>query len=246
MKDDRDKTSRRKKMNLPLSDDDFALAYGESGADDLEYEEPFHPVSYIKLFFAIVFAAPVATFLALAVIDLYSGFAVSAGLRKPQPLPAPVVKKEPSGESEKLLKLVEAFDKSNKKLLAAIGKQTEAIIKLAEKKPVTIKVESPKGSGQVKAQPPKIVVVKVPSREKFDLNYEKQKVLELAGIDLDDPVTNSKPFNSIKSRDVLKELIRSFDLIIAAARDHDEVSDFLKSNAMTAKKYATRRLKKVR
>jgi len=232
---------------LRLNKEDEALAYGELPEDsDFEAETHVHVVSYIKLFFTIVISAPVAVFLSLMVYDAYSGFAVSVGLKKEMPVhesarPAPLVKTD-----DKLGEWLNAFDKSNRRLGASLEKQTSAILKLANKKPQIVKVENRRKGKKTKASDTKIIVIKVPSREKFDLNYEKQKIYELAGVDMDDPITNAKPFNAIKSRDVLKELIRSFNLIIAASRDHDEVGDFLKNNAMTGKKHATRRLKKVR
>ncbi|VAX20944.1 hypothetical protein MNBD_NITROSPINAE04-318 [hydrothermal vent metagenome] len=243
-----DHISEPGKGGLRLHKEDEALAYGEMSDDsDFETETQVYVVSYIKLFFTIIISAPVAVFLSLMVYDAYSGFAVSVGLKKERvvqapvrPAPAPVAKKD-----DKLGEWLSAFKKSNRKLVASLEKQTAAISKLANKKPQIVKIETPKGK-KTRAKEPRIIVIKVPSREKFDLNYEKQKIYELAGLDMDDPITSAKLFNAIKSRDVLKELIRSFNLIIAASRDHDEVSDFLKSNAMTGKKYATRRLKKVR
>lgn len=233
---------------LRLNKEDEALAFGDISDDsDFEAEAPVYAISYIKLFFTIVIAAPVAVLLSLMAFDFYSGVAVSLGLKNEPPAQAPL-RPEPKPVAEtndKLGQWLSAFEKSNRKLTASLEKQTLAISKLADKKPQVIKVETPKVK-ETKTRAPKIIVVKVPTREKFDLNYEKQKIYELAGVDMDDPITSAKPFNVIKSRDVLKELIRSFDLIIAASRDHDEISDFLKSNAMTGKKHTTRRLKKVR
>ncbi len=247
-----DHISEPGKGGLRLHKEDEALAYGEIPDDgDFETEAQVFVVSYIKLFFTIVISAPVAVLLSLIVYDVYSGAAVSFGLKKERIVQAPVQPAPVVKTDDKLGEWLSAFKKSNRKLVASLEKQTSAISKLANKKPqivkieTPIKVETPKGK-KTKTKEPRIIVIKVPSREKFDLNYEKQKIYELAGVDMDDPVTSAKPFNAIKSRDVLKELIRSFNLIIAASRDHDEVSDFLKSNAMTGKKYATRRLKKIR
>ncbi|HEB71416.1 MAG TPA: hypothetical protein ENI77_02200 [Nitrospirae bacterium] len=236
---------------LRLNKEDEALAYGEMSDDsDYEAETQAQVVSYIKLFFTIVISAPVAVLLSLIVYDVYSGVAVSLGLQKERIVQAPArpapLEKKAAKTDDRSGEWIKAFAKSNRKLTASLEKQTSAILKLANRKPQIVKVESRKQGKKKKVSNPKIIVIKVPSREKFDLNYEKQKVYELAGVDLDDPVTSAKPFNAIKSRDVLKELIRSFNLIIAASRDHDEVSDFLKSNAMTGKGYATLRLKKIR
>lgn len=236
-----DHISKPGREGLPLHKEDEALAYGELSDDsDFDVETPVFVISYIRLFFTIVIAAPAAVLLSLMVHDIYSSVAVGVGLKNEPPAQALIQPVPEAKTDDRLGEWLSAFEKSNRELVASLEKQTAAILRLAEKKPGIIKVESPKGKAS------KIIVVKVPSREKFDLNYEKQKIYELAGVDMDDPITSAKLFNVIKSRDVLKELIRSFNLIIAASRDHDEISDFLKSNSMTGKKYATRRLKKVR
>ena len=250
---------RRPRPPLPLSEEDLTAVMEEHSTEGTESASPFW-----RAVLSIVLAAPVAAFLVLIIIDIYPTFALKTGLREPPPISAPAMpaEPEPKKEDKQLEKLIKAFEKSNRALVKAISKQTGAVLKLAEKKPDVIKVEAPKiekievkvpkqaAPGQnverQAAAPPKIIVVKVPSGEKFDLEYEKRKILELANVDLDDPVTGPDVFQDVKSRDVLKEIIRSLNAIIAAARDHEEVSDFLKSNALEAKKRAVKRLSELK
>ncbi len=266
---DGEETSPRVRVNLPLDDDDRAIIYGrrETDNDDGEKtDESRRPavngsISYLKLFLAIVLAAPFATLLALTVMELYPGGAgdqetvVTEPVKLPDKEPA-VVAKQPrpnNDQNVKIVAMLDSINKTNRSLVTALQKQTEAILKIAEKKPEAatgeetgpapvqeIKVDIPK------MPPPKVIVVKVPSRDRFDLSYEKQKVLQLSGVDLDDPVTGAGQFGKIQSRDALKETIRSLDAIIAASRDHQEVSDFIKTNALAAKKFASQRLKSLK
>ncbi|MBI4829708.1 MAG: hypothetical protein HY804_13040 [Nitrospinae bacterium] len=224
-----------RKGPLPLNEDDLALAFGAAAEAIREPAPPPAPgFSFIKLFIVIVLAAPLATVLALAAADGYERYAKPLGFRA-SPAPAP---EAPARDA--LAPLVAQFKALQDSLAAALNKQTEAIAALAGR---AAESASPPAAAPAET---KIIVVKVPSRETFDLDYEKQKIRELAGIDMDDPITNSAPFDKLASRDAVKELIRSFDAIIAAARDHDEVSAFLKSNALEGKKHATSRLRKLK
>ena len=223
-----------RKGPLPLSEDDLALAFGAAAESAHEpAPAPARGFSFVKLFFVIVLAAPLAATLALAAADGYERLAARLGMR-PQSAP-----EAPSTAA--IAPLVAQLKASQDALAASMAKQTAAIAALAQRAS-----EPPAPTPAAAPAEPKIIVVKVPSRETFDLDYEKQKIRELAGIDMDDPITNSAPFDKLASRDAVKELIRSFDAIIAAARDHDEVSAFLKSNALEGKKHAARRLQKLK
>ena len=247
------------KMGLPLHEDDMAIAMGHEPAEIEEElaEESIVLISYTKLFITLALAAPVAAFLVMIAIDLYPGFALMAGLRKSKPKPPPIVKVQAkpkaSTTDDKITSLLAAVEKSNNNLAFALQKNYKVMAKIASKKAEVIKIESQSKSPKITVQspkitipPPKVIVVKVPSREKFDLAYEKQKILDLAGVDLDDPITGPKDFNNIISRDTLKELIRSFDTIIGASRTHAEVSEFVKKNALAGKGFASRRLRKLK
>ncbi len=260
--DQRKKLGDREKDMFPLNEEDIAQAFGDVDTEPEEPVEKEHSTGFFRLFITIVLAAPVAAFLTLIVMDIYPPIAETIGLRSATITALPEDSVTKPGKADSFTALLKAMQKSNKSLAAAMNRQADAIKKLAAKKPGTVKVTIPpikipeikippiKFPAQPKAQvsitQQKIVVVRVPSREKFDLAYEKQKILELSGVDLDDPVTGSQIFSKIKSWDALKEVIRSLDDIIAAARDHDEVTDFLKANALKAKKYATKRLSVLR
>lgn len=252
---------------MRLNEEDLDIPYDARSYDEHDLSGPHKKerFSYIKLFLTITFSAPVAALLVLVVIDLYEPVALMVGLSTPEPeevqpiikvvsAPAPAPTPAPAkvvttgsatlgapGMEKRLDSLANSIESSNSKIVTAINKQTEALSKLASRKPDVVKVSQ--SSGEQSAS--KIVVVKVPSREKFDLDYEIQKIMDLSGIDLDDPINSSSSFDKIKSRDVMKELIRSLDAIIGASVDHPEVGEFLKSNALTAKKYARARLGKM-
>lgn len=250
---------RRPRPGLPLNEEDLAMAMGMEREEEEGAAAPAAPpFSFAKLFVTIALAAPVAVFLAMMVMDLYPAFARMTGLREEAAGAQRIVKTDAEKAKEKegpLAGLAEAIRASSRDIAAAVGRQTEAVLKLAGRKPDVVKVEAPEVRVKVPerapapaqaAQRPKIVVVKVPTAEKFDLAYEKQKILELSGVDIDDPVSGSKPFDAVKSRDALKEVIRSLDAIIAASRDHAEVGDFLKGNALEAKKLARQALSRMK
>ena len=250
---------------LPLAEEDIR----GSRAGDPTVVRPVRrkaSVSFVKLFFTIIVAAPVAMVLSLAASDLYDKYAPMA--KKPKEtaaekiadqIPKPAPTKEPDvaqgADTGKLASLIEALEKSNKNIATALDNQTKAVEnqtksieaqgkaleKIANAKPQVSQASSAR-SGST----PKIIVVKVPSREKFDLQYELQKILTLSGVDLDDPLTSSHQFDAISSRGALKEVLGSLNTIIAASRNHAEVGEFLVQNSLKAKKYVQARLKKVR
>ncbi len=74
---------------------------------------------------------------------------------------------------------------------------------------------------------------------------EKNKVKELVGIDLDDPVTGSEKFGKIKSAEILSAVISSFDHILLNAAQNN-TSEFRVKNALEAKKQALKRLQEIR
>ncbi len=78
----------------------------------------------------------------------------------------------------------------------------------------------------------------------FSFKFEKQKLLELAGIDIDDPINGTETINKIKSPEILITAIDSFSNIILNGRGKD-VSDFHLKNSIEGKKLATKRLRKL-
>ena len=170
----RKRSADRSGLSLPLSDEDFALAYGESiGQTGDGHNGPGPAISYWKLFMAIVLAAPLATLLALVVIDIYPGLAEKAGLREsPAPVSKATVKAEKPAGADHTDKLIVSMKKSNAALISAIKKQvdatlkqtgamekqTSAIIKLADKKPQIINLRQGKTGKTGKPAPVKVIV----------------------------------------------------------------------------------------
>jgi len=90
------------------------------------------------------------------------------------------------------------------------------------------------------------VVVLSPSEDyTFNYSFEKKKILEISGIDIDDPVIGSKAISKIKSSQVLIELIDTFNKIIMSGPQYN-VSSFRIKNIIEAKKQALKKLKKLR
>lgn len=223
---------------LPLHEDDMADAFGHERPRSAEEgghhgHGPRHGISFMHLFLTIVVAAPIAAFLVLVVIDLYDPLSKSLGLREEPVSIIPAGAVANTQEEERLAMWIKVIEKNNKALVGSINKQTKAVLKLANKKPAKIKVP-----------PAEVIVVKVPTKERFSLKYEKRKLLDLADLDLDDPVIETS-FDSVVSKQVLNEIIRSLNSIIKASKNNSGISSFLKSNALKAKKYAKKRLSKI-
>lgn len=227
--------------------DDESHLHGSGGGN--------HGFSFGKLFVTIVVAAPIAAILSLTAIDAYKSFMKESTEVSDET--AESLKKVPT-DQDKVAKIVSAINKSNGKVASAIKKQTEAINKqtaslrkqtdaikkLANRKPDIINVEAKSGAAPVPVAP-KVIVVKVPVSEKFDLAYEKQKVLDLVAVDLDDPVMSIKVFANVTSKEALREAINSFNAIIKASKTRKGITPFLKKNALSAKKFAGQRLKQL-
>ncbi len=241
-------------MHLPIIEED--LGHGTQYGIEEEGGDHGGRFSFLKLFFTILVSAPLATALALAVTDYYNDIMMrdKAELKVPvtATVAAPVV--APRGtsgiSSAEFNKMVKAIEKSNRLIASAIEKQSksnkkemETLAKIAGRKPTVVKVVSQVGGG--KARMPSIVVVRVPSKGKFDLDYELERILQLSEVDLDDPNISAEDFDHITSKPVLKEIIRALEYLIASARTHPEIGDTLKNHAIKAKKYARARLGKL-
>ncbi len=79
----------------------------------------------------------------------------------------------------------------------------------------------------------------------FSYDDEKGRVKELAGIDIDDPVTGSDKLGKIKSAEILSAIIGSFDRILLNAAQNN-ISEFRVKNTLEAKKQALKRLQELR
>ncbi len=221
---------------LPLHDDDMPEAFGGAKPRSTEGKpQPGRGVSYLLLFLTIVLAAPIAALLVLVVTDLYGPLSEKLGLNNEPAIVVPAGAVANTQEEERLALWIKTIEKNNKALVYSINKQTKAILQLAKKKPGKIKIPPAKV---------KVIVVKVPTKESFSLKYEKKKLLDLAGLDLDDPVVETS-FDTVSSKEVLKEIIRSLDSVIKASRNNSVISSFQKNNALKAKKYAKKRLSKM-
>lgn len=241
-------------MHLPISEEDLGEGtdYGLD-EDRIDYGGGF---SFVKLFFTILFAAPLATALALGVTDYYheimgneAELKVPVTAKVTAPAHAVAPQKTSGISSAEFGKMVKAIEKSNRLIASAIEKQSksakkemETLAKIAKQKPTVVKVVSQVGG---KAKMPSIVVVRVPSKGKFDLDYELERILQLSEVDLDDPNISPEDFDQITSKPVLKEIIRALEYLIASAPTHPEIGDVLKKHAIKAKKYARARLGKL-
>lgn len=91
----------------------------------------------------------------------------------------------------------------------------------------------------------RVVIIHPEYTGTFSYDDEKGKVKELAGIDLDDPVTGSDKIGKIKSAELLSAIIRSFDRILLNAAQNN-LSEFRVKNTLEAKKQALKRLQELR
>ncbi len=91
----------------------------------------------------------------------------------------------------------------------------------------------------------RVVIIHPDYAGTFSYDDEKGKVKELAGIDLDDPITGSDKIGKIKSSELLSAIIRSFDRILLNAAQNN-LSEFRLKNTLEAKKQALKRLQELR
>jgi len=84
---------------------------------------------------------------------------------------------------------------------------------------------------------PKVVVINQGSVDGFTVKNEKQRILELGGIDIDDPIVHKNAFSKIKSKKIMDALIQSFNRILEN-QNEPGVSDFLVKNAKKGKTLA--------
>lgn len=80
--------------------------------------------------------------------------------------------------------------------------------------------------------------------ETFSIKYEKKKLMEISGIDIDDPIKNTMKIRNIGSIKELNDLMVCFDRILVNAKKH-KVSDFHVQSAKKGKRQAEQRLKEL-
>jgi len=223
--------------NLPSEEELLKTLEGHYHEDLLHRGDGIY--SYLKLFAAICLAAPVAVFFSMIVI---SGFQPEEKL---QPRSATPMGEPASSNSQQIDSLIGELEKSNSRIAAALATQTKALERIASRIPEATK-GSVKSAQAGSAEGPKIIVVKVPVSEPFDLGYEKIKILQLCGVDLDDPISGPGKFAEMYNAEVVKEVIHSFDIILASSKNHKEVSAFIRGNALKGRKYSIEQLKKIK
>ncbi len=79
----------------------------------------------------------------------------------------------------------------------------------------------------------------------FSYDAEKQKIEQLAGIDLDTPLAGTDKMGKIRSAEILSLVIESLDRVLLNAAQYD-LSEFHVKNALEAKKQALKRLQEIR
>lgn len=233
------------RSRLPLNDDD--LRVGGMG-QDVNSVSLIEGLSYQKLFLTIVLAAPFAAVLAMIATDIYSGIAKRIGLRsEPQIVAQPPI--AAGKEDEALKSAIDGLVKANKNISATVEKHTAALARLAAKEqaPQTKDAPPPAKAQKADAPPLKEAVKQEPKSEKPVAQAEKdkpstaearKKVEELSGVDIGKPVKSFKPFESMKSRQMLRETSEALDAIIASSKP-DET---LRKNAEKAKKIVSGKL----
>jgi len=126
--------------------------------------------------------------------------------------------------SEKLVKALSGQNRKIAESLALLAKTFDSFSKQEIQKVVIINNEAP-GS--------------------FSFKMEKKKLLEISGIDLDDPIADTDIISNINSADVLMAMIDSFNRILSKGGE-DGVTGFYVKNTLAGKTQALKRLKEIR
>lgn len=223
---------RKPRSRLTLNEEDL------NAGTDVNSVSLIEGLSYQKLFTTIVLAAPVAAVLAMFAVDVYSVVARKIGLR-PENQIVIQQSKEAASEAELLRTAVQAVALSNREITAALEKQTAVLAKLSIREPA-----QPKEAAPVKVQKTEPAAKETKKEkpaqtdnEKPSVNDAKKKVQNLSGVDVGKAV-KSKAFDSIKSKETLKEIESALDVIIAGSKSGDTI----KKNAEKAKKLVAARL----
>ncbi|MBI3794324.1 MAG: hypothetical protein HY280_06295 [Nitrospinae bacterium] len=91
----------------------------------------------------------------------------------------------------------------------------------------------------------KVVVIHPSYPGTFSLDAEKNKIYELSGVNLDDPLAGSEKISKIKSPDILFAIMESFDRIVLSAAQYG-ISEFHVKNSLEGKRQALRRIQELR
>lgn len=230
----------RTRSRLPLNEDDLK---GYGAGQDVNSVSLIEGLSYQKLFLTIVLAAPVAAVFAMMATDLYSALARKIGLRAETQL---VLKQPPETagkEDERLRATLDELTRANKDIASALERQTLALARSAQKeRPAQPKEPAAqKNPTQEPSQTTEAKKEKAPQQAekgKLSVADARKKVKELSGVDIGEPVKSFKPFESIKSKETLRDIAIALDAVISGSKSGDTI----RKNAEKAKKTVTARL----
>ncbi|MBI5179608.1 MAG: hypothetical protein HZA04_10175 [Nitrospinae bacterium] len=91
----------------------------------------------------------------------------------------------------------------------------------------------------------KVIVIRPEYPGSYSYDTEKNRIFQLSGIDMDDPISGTEQFKKIQSVEVLTALIESFDRIALNAAQVGS-SDFHVKNAIEGKRQALKRLQELK
>lgn len=229
----------RTRSRLPLNEDDLK---GGGVGQDVSSVSLIEGLSYQKLFLTIVLAAPVAAVFAMMATDLYSAFARKIGLRsEPQVIIQPPL--APGKEDERLKAALDGLVKTNKDIVVALEKQTSVLARSVPKEQPP-QAKEPAAPKNPKAEPSQTVETKKEKatqqteKSKLSISDARKKVEELSGVDIGEPVKSFKPFESIKSKETLRDIATALDTLISGSKPGDTI----RKNAEKAKKIVNGRL----
>lgn len=97
----------------------------------------------------------------------------------------------------------------------------------------------------VKSGIQKVVVINNEPGGTFSFKFEKKKLFELSGIDIDDPIKGTKKIGKIKSVDVLIAIMDSFNRILWNGAQYG-VSNFHIKNVIEGKRQALKKLQELK
>lgn len=229
----------RTRSRLPLNEDDLK---GGGVGQDVSSVSLIEGLSYQKLFLTIVLAAPVAAVLAMMATDVYSALARKIGLRsEPQVIIQPPL--ATGKEDERLKAALDGLVKTNKDIVVALEKQTSVLARSVPKEQPSQAKEpaapkNPKAEPSQTAETKKEKATQQAEKSKLSVSDARKKVQELSGVDIGEPVKSFKPFESIKSKETLRDIATALDTLISGSKPGDTI----RKNAEKAKKIVNGRL----
>ncbi len=185
---------------------------------------------FFKLFLVLVGTTVIGISFIIGFAPFLTDKMTGVGIIQPTPLtekpiPAqPPEKKSDTGQLGSLVKAIQENTKSNRQLVETMVAGNKSIVANLAK---LVKNFSD----------PKVVVINPGSVDGFTIKDEKQRILKLGGIDIDDPIVHKNAFSKIKSKKIMDALIRSFNRILEY-QNEPGVSDFMVKNARKGKTLA--------